>query len=673
LYACPADCGHNPFAPANYSQLLEIEDALDRKTFARLFEDTSDRPALERVFRAVDAGSPHAMQAFTVSRLFFIQGADGLTCAQRWEKDGFKGLKNDERVLFRAKMQMRVTLLEVRQVIDGQNVEAVDLFAPGSPPLHLVDRSLARQAVRFAPILGWAFPLPHFWRLSGAVQVIPDWAPFEPVEIVNELARHLGGPAGLEPLPRWLAEHFVRVSHALDSTSWERRRRMFAQIDAKWGSAVYELRAPFAECRGVLDAVADVEDDDLDKHERHEGFAEGRTWFDTTANPIVALPEEARPVLGRVLLGQTFWRIEAMGAGRLARLRACLETRLGDRVRFTGERIDDLGARMGMNEPKGDPALVPPRLLEHTEQLEITGSRLAMPPGESPEDMMAEVEQTHLHAFLDQNIPALEGRTPREAARDPEMRPKLVRLMKTQVRGHDEKNLRTGRDADINWLLRELGLDELDVPAPPPRPPLETGESDADDLSDVELEPLDDEDDEAYDGRLEPDPLPDEPFDFDEAAERVKDAMEDFDTAAEALDELELSGSTLVPDVDELTEDLLSDNEFSYLLVFLVQAWFALIQPGCRAPQLRLPAMRDALQREFDLLEARVVSGPEGALSGILSSCRQPALLQLLMAQLLDGAKKSPKKMRPSLESQMSMVVVLKVVINELDRALREG
>ncbi|HZL47211.1 MAG TPA: hypothetical protein VFC28_13385 [Opitutaceae bacterium] len=671
-YSCPADCGHNPFAPAHYTQLLEIEDVLDKKTLAWLFDDASDRPALERTFRrAVESQSPHAAHAFTVWRLFLQLGADGLTCAQRWERAGFRGLKNDERVLFRAKMQTRVALLEIRRVIDEQHLEAIDLFVPGGAPLRIVDRSLARQAVRFAPFLTWSFPLPHFWRISGTALVIPDWAPLEPVEIVTELARHLGGPVETEPMRRWLAEHFVQVSDAVDATAGERRRLMFAQIDAKWGSAVYELHAPFAECRAVLDKVADIDEDDLDAKERREGFAEARTWFDEAGASVVAQPEGGRPNLGRVLLGQTFWRIEAMGAARLARLRGKLEMRLGDRVHFTGERLDDLGARMALKEPLGDPTLVPPRLLEHAPTLQLMTSQLAASPGRSQEEMLAEVEQAYLRAFSDESVPALDGRTPREAARDPALRPKLVRLMKSHVRGQDEKNLRTGRNVDINWLLRDLGLDELDVPAPPARPPVETGD-------DAEMEPLDEEkapweeeDNEPDEAWPEPDPLPDVPFDFNEAAKRLKTALVEFDTAAEALDELEASGATLVPDATELTKGLLSELEFSYLVTFLLQAWFAMVPPGCRAPRLRLPAMSEAMRREMALLAPRVISGPAKALSEILSDCSQPALLQLLMARLFDNAGKVPKKIRPSIESQAPMVVALKVVINELDRALR--
>jgi len=66
-----------------------------------------------------------------------------------------------------------------------------------------------------------------------------------------------------------------------------------------------------------------------------------------------------------------------------------------------------------------------------------------------------------------------------------------------------------------------------------------------------------------------------------------------------------------------------------------------------------------------------VMPGPREALNSILSDCRQPSLLKLLMAQLIDEARKMPKNTRPSPEAQAPMVLVLKVVINELDHALR--
>ena len=42
------------------------------------------------------------------------------------------------------------------------------------------------------------------------------------------------------------------------------------------------------------------------------------------------------------------------------------------------------------------------------------------------------------------------------------------------------------------------------------------------------------------------------------------------------------------------------------------------------------------------------------------------------MAQLFDSTGRMPKSVRPELEMQVPMIMVLKAVVNELDRALRE-
>jgi len=76
----------------------------------------------------------------------------------------------------------------------------------------------------------------------------------------------------------------------------------------------------------------------------NEGFAEARVWFDLAAESSFG-GEQARAVLGRILLGQTFWRLEAMGAERLARLRRNFEAPLASKYvspasgRMTSRRI----------------------------------------------------------------------------------------------------------------------------------------------------------------------------------------------------------------------------------------------------------------------------------------------------------------------------------------------
>jgi hypothetical protein len=137
----------------------------------------------------------------------------------------------------RAKMKMRVVLLEVRRVPDHEQVEVVDLLEAQPAPFIVRDRGFASSAARFATGLTWTYGLPHYHRMFGSAILLPEISTLEPQEVILEIARHLGGPTEEGPLRRWLAEHFGRVGDALLAVSLERRRMMFANIDAKFGKA----------------------------------------------------------------------------------------------------------------------------------------------------------------------------------------------------------------------------------------------------------------------------------------------------------------------------------------------------------------------------------------------------------------------------------------------------
>ena len=302
------------------------------------------------------------------------------------EPDGWT-CEEYERVLLRGKMQMRVALLEIHRVFADGHVEGVELLSPEPAPVIVRDRGLAGMAARFSTILTWLYPMPHFWRLCGTGTPIPDMAQFLAPEIVREIVQHLGGPATEPDLRRWLAEHFMHFHDALQATERLRHRQMLVRMDAKYGKAVYELRTPFALCRKWLDTSPMVTPDDLSPEERKEGFVEARDWFDAQPQSKLLTTPEGRVVLGRVLLGPSVWRLEAFGGEKFGRLRRQFEERLGERVRFRAERVDDLGARLDAKQPAVEQSLAPPRLLENPNQLIFASSRVpALPPGFSLEE-----------------------------------------------------------------------------------------------------------------------------------------------------------------------------------------------------------------------------------------------------------------------------------------------
>ncbi len=667
-YACPADCPHCPFAPANYAQLLAIEEAVDKKAQRWVLDHDADRDTMAReVQRALAASSEHASHALISWWLFFQRDGEGLTRAERWERDGFPGLKNDERALMQAKRQTRVALLEVRRVLDTECTEMVDLFEPGGAPLVVRDRRLAAHAARFAPLLCWCYPLPHFRRLSGSAIVLPEMGSFEPAEIVTELVRHLGGPADAEGMRRWLAEHFVRFDEALAATALARRQDMLAQVDAQACHAVYELNAAFDQCCHALDNGPDVDHDMLSDGEQAEEFTETRVWFDTNPDVTHALPVGGQQSLGRVLLGAKRWRLDAFTAAQMKKLRRLFEARMGGRVSFVSESRRNLARQMALKEPPVDSSLVPPRLLEEPRKLVLTNSRVPQPPpGQTMEDYQAELMAAANREFPDNPIPMFDGRTPREAARDPALRPRLIRLLKARVRATDEQNLRLGRTDDINGLLRELGATEIIFDPPPLRPRPEP-----------DKDRIEDEDSDG-EGGFEDDPvlpdvlrLPAGPLTHEEAFARLQSVIEEFDTPEDAMDELDASGATLLDDVDALVGETLSDNEFGFLVLTLIRTWFALVPPGCRTPRFGFDALAGAFDHHLQTLPHKLNHGDPSGMERFVAESRQPALMMLLAIQMLEACNIAPKKMRPRVETLPVMLAVVMAVVDQLDLALR--
>lgn len=677
-YACPEGCPFNPFAPDNYTALLQAEDELDLTSIKRIVGE--DPTVTATIYEGRRLNEGHGWHAATAWQLFFKRDATRATFAERWQQAGFPGLKNDERVFFRGKMQLQVALLEIHRVLDSQRIEAVDLLAPAGAPMILVDRKVAARAARFDAILTWIYPLPHFWRISGTGITMSDLGPFSPLEMLDACMAHLGGPAGREEQRRWLAENFARIDDALVATGIERRRQMLAGLDASFGVATYELRSSFGQCRNALVEDPAIEIEAVEEDERENGFVEAMVWFDPEqAGGSVSALIPGRRVLGRVLLGRNEWQVQAIGGARLDHLRERFEARLGKRVRFAKERRDDIAGQMAAKGPAANLALVPPRLLERPTSLDLASSRIAAPPdGVSMEVFNATLMQEQLRVWFDEPLPALEGRTAREAARMPAWRGRLLELVKGQVRRLDQRNLETGRADDINALIRELGLTEIDFPPPPSRAPLKEDESFED-----EVENEREVDRDAIPFPPQPSPagtaagwsaplLGSRPLTVEEAMERLRAGLDAFETAADAMRELEATGASLLDDAQALAARQVDERDFGALVVFLIQVWFALVPRGGRVPLLRWEAMAAAIDRDGERLSSARRDGP-AAWRRMLADSPQPHLLEVVAGSATELLEKGPKAMRPQPGSVIGMVLVLKTIIAEIDFALRRS
>ncbi|MEA3485145.1 MAG: hypothetical protein U9R03_00360 [Candidatus Aerophobetes bacterium] len=67
----------------------------------------------------------------------------------------------------------------------------------------------------------------------------------------------------------------------------------------------------------------------------------------------------------------------------------------------------------------------------------------------------------HYTSFLNEKIPALDGLTPREAAKRDDYHERLIELMKGHINSVETLAEDKGIKISIDWVLEELGLKKL--------------------------------------------------------------------------------------------------------------------------------------------------------------------------------------------------------------------
>jgi hypothetical protein len=295
--------------------------------------------------------------------------------------------------------------------------------------------------------------------------------------------------------------------------------------------------------------------------------------------------------------------------------------------------------------------------------LSVATSRVAVPPGTVPDDAaVAGIINDRQQGILDEPIPALENRTPRAAASEPALRPKLLLWMKFWISQTDRRNLETGRNDDTNWMVRELGLTEILFDPPPPRPRLapERGVADEDE---EELAPF----------LTLPDPpeLPSRPWTKPQATKILDRALKAFSPmpgAAEYFSELQYP---LFPDLNDLLGEDLNDHEISCL--FQAAAWVVLCfaPRGTRPPTVSPKELEAALIRHVAEVDGWTSEGLETAFSGWLGRSRQPELLSMVLTLALALLKKAPPGLQARGGAKTGIIAALGAVVDTLDEAAR--
>lgn len=469
---CPADCPHFPFSRTAYDLWLKVDTTWGAKAVAYVIEAIGKR-ALDEMAAAelFDGEVTEENEAFIAAfalavhrALFLLRDAEGRTLAERWERDGWRGLTNDERVMMRYRRDTFPTIIEIQRVLDPQAVECIDLFEAEAKPFVVFDRHTAERAARFDRLLVWVCHYPYFTRVGPTGVVIPRDLSGRLVEAIRLLTQEdARDPRAASP-KEYLKEHFAECCALIGEMSEQRLQNMLRSIDLHECTAYYDLRRPRAEVEAVLASKPDFEsDDEFDAAD--EGDPPGTVcyaWLRRGESKELEkdMPsffrhdegEEAVGSVGTVKLLPDGLVVETSSVQKFKFAKDMVERYLGGLVSFRREKVVDIAQQAAERRAEGRDELdeEPPRR-RRDEAIPI----------EVQQHVVGSFFKDYYRKFLDQPVPALHGKTPRQAAQDPAMRPELIELMKQHLHSMEQNSREKGLHVDIGWVVEELGLTEL--------------------------------------------------------------------------------------------------------------------------------------------------------------------------------------------------------------------
>jgi hypothetical protein len=432
---------HRAAAPSNESARASALKAVDVALAQRLARFTRARYgpdwlqySLESAGLLDDGSLSDADMPIVFPWLVYFNShtPSGLTPAQEWRDHQRHRISSDERLLLDAYEMAWLSLWEVVEVESGVGSRLTDV--------------LTREE-RFVRDVSSTSTLQRFDTLLAIVLTVDDVSFF--------------GGAHAQPLPPRFAETVTREARRMcrvrtRPVSAEKLRDPELQLDllVLWRDVVgdmanqpppvllntdgdpialttdsFALLAPRDEVVHRLTEVPGVQEPEQEGNDAvfvvtKPGNPMNRSWENT--------------IIGRMVLSRTRLSIETNSTRRADALRSLVEARLAGLVRFS-LRTEENASHMMAD------ALAAPRVGPVQERLTA-----------EEEVAIREFRERHMRDWLDDSIPALEGLTPRDAARSSRARPKLETLLK-EFEQH-EARLPEQQRIDLRSLREPLGF-----------------------------------------------------------------------------------------------------------------------------------------------------------------------------------------------------------------------
>lgn len=460
---CPPECPYFPFGREAYNRWLQVDGMWQTKALKYVigkvgeeqFKNSAEHyapPWIKEESAFLEGANAALMNYLTTGK-----GDDSPSIGEIWKREEWIGLNNDERYMSEYRCRSQPGIIEVQKILDDKAMECIDLLDMERGRFIVFDRNTASAAARFTKIMVWITHYPHFTRLSGAGIYLPDSMAEQFLAEIRHRAKEAMHNKSDEAVKHYLSEHFAEAYELLEELRHELRERLISSLDSDWCRAYYRLLAPRGEIESVLGEKPDFEpEEDRTPEPDDPPDAAYYTWLRRGEAKLIEKEapgliqhaneeEDGVGLLGNVLLTNDILRLETRGRVLFRFAKKLIKSYFKKKLKFMNNDITpirDLLEKHADSDNKREK------------------SSDAIPP-EIEALLAKKFYEKHYAGFIDGPVPMLGGMTPRQASHLPAMRPKLIELIKLHLHRIDNIRIDKGIDINIDWIVDELGLDEL--------------------------------------------------------------------------------------------------------------------------------------------------------------------------------------------------------------------
>lgn len=654
-YTCPPECPYCPWTQQNYDDGLEIERDLERKIMAFYAETVGHAVASDRLGLYNADGSREAEERISdacYQEFYSRELEPGKRLLDIWCEQGWPGLTHDELLFATFSKGLRPALIECVRVVDDLQTICIDRLQPELGEFLVCDRGLAAVAIERQSLISWIVKFPFFHLMHGIALPLP-MSPNDPLETLAAHVSGLGGPSQVEELSDWMRGGFNALRRKITDEAVANVRHSFRNMDARHCVATYRITSSTEVLGKLLSQRDDMEVEEQPRKDLEESNVDaGFIWlrrgmskkFERQLPEALQSPETddddiSVGIWGHIRLQDDTLVLEAFGEQKFRVMQEMMATGFGDHVEFTKEAVTDITKQMWGEDEDGP----------------LVRDEAPAKPDIDPEilnEVVVKFFKKHYEEFLVDQIPALDGMTPREAAADPAMRERLVNLMKGHIQSVDEQSRAKGVRIDIHWVLRELGLDDL-ISEPSP---------------------------------LRPQPAPRKLDTAPSWWQKLDDNRVLWLRHLQQLppDWLEKNAPELHDYLNEINESLLTDDELAILMECAGLAIRACVPRDIPVPALSMTNVDGWFQVFYSTLEKLVIERDENVLEALeifLEASVQPALLTFI-ADLYTSVCKQQTKLRAKsgrkkggevCNLKYETIILILLYIEAVLRAIRES